>query len=30
MLTNAASILAHQDNTHAIGIDWANPFAAAN
>jgi predicted alpha-1,6-mannanase (GH76 family) len=28
ILTNAASVLAHQDNTHAIGIDWSAPTTA--
>jgi predicted alpha-1,6-mannanase (GH76 family) len=26
ILANAASILAHQDDTHAIGIDWSGPI----
>jgi predicted alpha-1,6-mannanase (GH76 family) len=30
ILTNAASILAHQDDTHAIGIDWAAPTTTAS
>jgi predicted alpha-1,6-mannanase (GH76 family) len=30
ILANAASIFAHQDNTHAIGVDWATPTTTAS